>query len=181
MSPRSQSETERKLPKLQIFQLLQENLTTVGIRLDLAAQPHQWNGKIFMGFVTLCFMNVCIFKYIFDEAQTFFEYTQSIYMGSLAILIMLCLFITILKVKKLAEILSDCENIINTRKQQQTNANFVHKYDEEPKIPQFSIKIFSIKINFHSGQSTRGKTHGNSVHCFRKTYTRMLYAATDRL
>lgn len=122
MSPKSQS-TERQLPKRRIFELLQKKIATVGIGMELAAQPYPWNGKILMGFGTLCFIIFCIFKYFFQEAQTFSEYTQSSYMGSLAVLIMLCLLITILKVKKMVELVSDCENIIKTRKQQTTVAD----------------------------------------------------------
>lgn len=114
--PQQSESIERHLPKIRIFQLMQKYLATIGIDLELASQPYPLNRKIFVGFMTLCFMIVTIFKYTFYEARTLSEYTQSSYMFSFAVVVMLYLLITILRMKKLAELFDDCGNIVNTRK-----------------------------------------------------------------
>lgn len=103
-----------KLPKRKVFQIIQRNLASAGITPNLLNQPYPVNGKIFVGFLILGLFMCCNFKYTFYEAKTFVEYTQTVYVGSLAAVIFLALTIIILKVDKLFELIDECENIVQT-------------------------------------------------------------------
>lgn len=48
------------------------------------------------------------------EADTFIEYTQSVYVSSVTVLIFLALLITAANVKKLFKLIGDCENLTET-------------------------------------------------------------------
>lgn len=54
---------------------------------------------------------VCV--YIFNEAKTFSQYTQSVYIASAIMLFIFALFILILKVEKLFEHINHCELMLN--------------------------------------------------------------------
>lgn len=105
-----------KLPKIEIFQVIQKNLTTVGITPNLSTQPYPLNGKIVMGFLILTSALISSCVYFFYFANTIVEYTQSTYMGSIAIMVIIFLLIIVFKVEKLFVLISHFDIVINTSK-----------------------------------------------------------------
>lgn len=67
-----------------------------------------------MGCSMLFVAIICNFKFIFYEAKTFSEFTQSIYLSSVTVVIIFVLFNFVLKVKKLYGLIDDCESLVNT-------------------------------------------------------------------
>lgn len=119
----SKSENSRSNLKTlkKVFQIGQRNLAAVGVHRNLTAQSFPLNDKIAFGIFIYGAAIICIFKYTFYEAKTFIEYTQSMYLGSLAVGAALVLSIMILNVKKLFEYITACENIANTSEQENPN------------------------------------------------------------
>lgn len=105
-------------PRITVFQLLQKNLAVAGIIRKLSLQQYPFNRRVLIGFSTLFIETICIFKFTFFEAKTFSESTQSIYMGTVTVVIIVVLFIFVIKAKKLFEFIDDCENVVNTSESQ---------------------------------------------------------------
>lgn len=110
---RPESRTTNSPPKMEVLHWVQKNFATVGITPNLSHQPHPFSAKIAVGFVILSAYFVCNLMFTFFEANTLMEYSQSIYMGSLAILIILALFIIIFNVEKLFNLIDDSGNLVN--------------------------------------------------------------------
>lgn len=102
------------LPRMKIFQVTRKNLAAAGISPNLSFQPYPFNERIVCGFLALIFYIICNVVYLFYEAITFTEYTRSIYMASVAALIIFVLLIFILNVKELFEFINKLENNVNT-------------------------------------------------------------------
>lgn len=116
METSNQQNPQIKCQKLQIFQKIQTNFAVVGISPELVTQSYPMNGKIFMGFLSMGsgFIFMCV--YTFYYAQTFAEYTQSIYISAVAFLILTILTIIILNAEKLFNLINYGESIANTSK-----------------------------------------------------------------
>lgn len=106
--------SKSQVPKMKIMQLLQTNLATAGITLDLLIQPYPLNAKILMGFSILCISIICLSEPFFNEEKTSFDYVESNCAGSYVIFIISILLFLILKVKQLFGLISDCECIANS-------------------------------------------------------------------
>lgn len=103
-----------KLPsKMKVFHLTRKKFATLDVTPDLSLQSYPINGKITLIFLLLSSFFICNLVFAFLEAKTFTEYTQSIYMGSLAVLIIFCLAIIVFNMEKLFEVINDVENIVN--------------------------------------------------------------------
>lgn len=109
-----QNNSLSQLPHIKIFQMPQKYFATAGIGPELATQTYPLNGKILMGFVIIGSAFVCLLVYVFDEAEKFSEYTQSIYLCSLVALINFILLVIISKVADFFHTINDCEDIVNT-------------------------------------------------------------------
>lgn len=120
-----------KIQKTEIFKLTLKNFAAVGFTPDLKYQPYPLNEKILLGFLILISSIICNdLMYIIREAKTFVEYTQSIYMFSLAAIITLVFVTILLNVSELFNFISGVESLINTSKQQ-TYSNlckFQHRF-----------------------------------------------------
>lgn len=103
-----------QLPKMKVFQLTLDNFALAGIVPSLAIQSCPLNGKILLIFSIIGLSMFCNFKFTFYGAKTFVEYTQSIYMGSMATIVFFVQLILILKLKNLFKLTNDCESIANT-------------------------------------------------------------------
>lgn len=101
--------------KLKIYQVIQKNFATLGICPNLTMQPYPINGKIFIGFQILISGIYFLLMYIFNDAQTFIEYTQTIYICSCATLMSIAFIIILINVEKLFNLINNCEKVINTR------------------------------------------------------------------
>lgn len=107
-----------KIQKTEILRLTLKNFAAVGFTPDLIDQPYSLNRKILLGFLLLTSSIICNSMYTIREAQTFGEYTQSIYMFSLAALITLVFVTILLNVTELFSFISGVECLINTSKHQ---------------------------------------------------------------
>lgn len=96
-------------PKLKLFQTLQKNLSSIGI-----VRRHPFNARIALILLILGVGIIFESVYIFHEAQTYLDYTQSICMFSGVILVTFNLLIMALYLTELFEIIDHCECISNT-------------------------------------------------------------------
>lgn len=103
--------------KLKAFKTIQKYFALIGINQKLATQSYPLlNGRILMGFLLLSMGIICVSAQIFTDAETFFEYTQSVYMVSDGFLMISALLILSLKVGKLFEIINCCDSMLNMSK-----------------------------------------------------------------
>lgn len=116
MENSEQRESNSDKTKLKIFQSTQKNFFIVGINRSLMVLKYPFNGRILLGYLILILSIICNLMFTVYEAKTFAEYTHSIYMGSLAVLISLVLLITLLNVKEIFNTINDCESLANTNK-----------------------------------------------------------------
>lgn len=96
--------------KLKAFELIPKKLATAGITASLTDQSYPLNGAILCGF--LSFGSGIYFTTAYD-AETFAEYTHSVYVCSLFTLITFVLLILILKVKQLFEFIDRTDDLVN--------------------------------------------------------------------
>lgn len=108
--------SQSQQPKIKILHTVQKNLIYLGIGLNPAIKLQTSNGKILINFLILTTAVVWMLLYILNNAETFTEYTQSIYLSSSFILMILALIITIFNSTKLYKIINHCECLINIRK-----------------------------------------------------------------
>lgn len=103
-----------QIPKLRVFQLIQKKFATVGISPNLVTQSYPLNGKVILGILLLTISFSCNLMFFFYKAKTFAEYTESMHMSSMAALISLIFVIVLLNVRKLFDLINDCENVANS-------------------------------------------------------------------
>lgn len=106
--------SNQKLPKMKAFQLIKEYYAKTGVCEALVTQSYPFNGKILFGLLILGLAFIFQLEYIFNDAKTFAEYTQSIYVCSFLILMFLSIIILISKRITLFEFMNDVDKIINT-------------------------------------------------------------------
>lgn len=100
-------------PKLKAFKAIQKNFAIAGISPKLVTQSYLLNWKILQCFLLLWSATAFMCVHTINYAETFSEYTQTIYMGSAAIIVIFALLILILKVKKLFEFVDRCDSMLN--------------------------------------------------------------------
>lgn len=147
--------------KIECFPLLRMNYASLGVGPNLSP----FNTKNFIAFSKLTVYFICNVLYSCFEAKTFIEYTQSIYMSSSTALATSALAIAILSVKKLFQVISDCEILANTSKSvacvdSHTESSFL-KLENVVR----STKIFGIETNFCRNSSIWAKIEWNSIFC----------------
>lgn len=101
-------------PKLKAFQTIQKSFAIAGFDRNLVTQSVPLNGKILLCFSLLGLGITFICVYTFNNAESFSEYTQSIYMTTAGILVSSTLIVLILKVKNVFEFINHFDSIINT-------------------------------------------------------------------
>lgn len=94
----------------------------MGVGPELATQPYPLNRRILMGFFILALSTVCILEFVFCEEFTFSEFAESSYMGSYMATLFFALLIIVVNVKEIFELMIDCENIVNTSKDNEYNS-----------------------------------------------------------
>lgn len=110
-----QAYSQSQQPKITILQTVQRNLTYLGIGLNPTNKQQMFNWKILIDLLVLTAAIIWILLYILNDAETFTEYTSSIYLCTSFILIILMLSITIVNSTELYQIINDCECLINIR------------------------------------------------------------------
>lgn len=104
-----------KLPGIKAFKTIQKNFAMIGIGPKLVkTQSYPLKAKIAIGSL----ISGCILEsvYIFNDAETFSEYTQTIYGASAAIVLIFALVVLIAKVEKLFEFISQSNRLLNMSK-----------------------------------------------------------------
>lgn len=110
------SKQGKSQPKLKAFKTIQKNFAMIGISPKLAAQSYPLNARVSLGLLLGILGMTFICVYTFKDANTFFEYTQSVCQLSIGLLIFSALAILILKVEKLFEFIDRCDSILNAGK-----------------------------------------------------------------
>lgn len=113
---------------LKALEIIRKNFAIISITPSLADQSYPFNGAILFGFLSLAAGIYCTSVFIIYEADTFAEYTQSIYMDSLLIFISIALLILMAKVGKLFEVINCCNDIVNTSELQHTIHLFIYLF-----------------------------------------------------
>lgn len=101
-------------PKLKVFQAIKKNFITFGLCPNLISKTYPFNERIFLHFLIGSFVAVSTFVFISHGANNFIEYTQSIYMFSLSMAIIIVTGNIILKVNELFDLMNGYESIVNT-------------------------------------------------------------------
>lgn len=108
--------SQSKLPRLAAFKTVQEKFHWAGISPELVTQSYPLNGRIFIGFLLLCSVNISICLGIFNGGDSFSQYTLSICMVSASGLYIGALVISILNVGRLFEFIVRCDSMLNISK-----------------------------------------------------------------
>lgn len=114
--------------KLKAFEIIRKNFATAGITPDLMHQPCPLNGTILIEFLMACSGIFSTSVFILYDAQTFTEYTQAVYIGSILTLILFALLIIILKLKNLFEYFNGNDKLINTSEYESCQEYLFSKY-----------------------------------------------------
>lgn len=109
---RKQSES----PKRKIFQMSQKYFTVLGISPILMVQSNPFNQKNLICFLVFGLQLISEFIYILYEAETFWDYIQSIYFCSVSILATVVFLILVFRVDKLFKYIGNSENLNNIGK-----------------------------------------------------------------
>lgn len=106
--------SQSTLPEMKAFNTILKNFAVVGYSPALVTQSYPFNWKIIMGFLLLTSNITFLCVFIFNYAETFFEYTQSIYIASVVGLFIFIFLILILKVEKFYEWIDHSDRKLNT-------------------------------------------------------------------
>lgn len=106
--------TSQRQPKMKVLQATKRCFAAIGITRNLSVQSYPVNRKVLIGFLTLLMTCICSFAFTFYKAETFAEYTQSVYIGAMAALINFYLINAAVNVKRLLKLFDDLTKIANT-------------------------------------------------------------------
>lgn len=113
MENSNQENPQPKLPKIEAFKAIQKQLAIVGFGPKTTPQSHPFNGRILRGFLALSTAIIALCVYIFNDAETFLECMQSIYIASDLFLIVFALIILIIQKDEVFEFINRCESVLN--------------------------------------------------------------------
>lgn len=107
-----------KNPKLKMkpFKTIQENFAIIGISPKLLTQVYPVNWRIFTTLLRLGLGVSFVSMYVIIYANTFIEYTQSVFLGSAGALVFVILLCIIIKAKRLFEFIDCNDATINRSK-----------------------------------------------------------------
>lgn len=106
----NQENPQPKLPKIEAFKAIQKQLAIVGFG-PKTTPP--FDGRILRGFLALSTAVIALCVYIFNDAETFLECMQSIYIASDLFLIVFALIILIIQKDEVFEFIKRCESVLN--------------------------------------------------------------------
>lgn len=108
-----------------VFTVLQRKFDTLGINADQAKKTDLFNTKITLGFIVLSFDVFFQYSYIVNEAQGFQQYTESIYMSSIATASLLFLATIVFKMDKFFELIEWVEVLLIESDKDQGNLKLI--------------------------------------------------------
>lgn len=97
----------------QIFYTIQKNFEILGISANQSLQKCPLNERILLGFVLLAMCLFSFLLYVFNEANSFMEYTQSVYLTGAVVLISFTNVIVVIQMKKLFDFIISVKNLHN--------------------------------------------------------------------
>lgn len=106
--------TQPELPKIKIFKTVRKYFAIMGITPVLVDQSYPFNLGIIFGYLLFGSAITSLFIFIIFEAETFWEFSQSIFTCSAMILGICCLLILVFRVRILFKFIASFENVINT-------------------------------------------------------------------
>lgn len=100
---------------MKIFQFVVRGFTDLGLGPQELTQKNPINGKIVEIFCILLFSLCSSCAYLFFEAQTFEDYTLSVYVSSTLLLVIVGYMIFMWKNRPIFELFGNAEKIIDKR------------------------------------------------------------------
>lgn len=107
-------ETESKRPEIPIFQSVQKNFAYLGISSDLLHQKYLFNRRILFGCLIFCSALISVGTCITFEADTFWEFSQCAFFGSILVSGILALLFLTFRVPRLFKLIASFEHVIDT-------------------------------------------------------------------
>lgn len=102
-----------KSPKIEIFQTIQKNLSSVGIDQNAAIQSRPLNARSSTVLLVLGYGCISELLYIINEAQSYFEFIQSIQSCSACALIFFVMLVMMSHLGDMFKMINDGEYIVN--------------------------------------------------------------------
>lgn len=102
--------------KMELFPSIQRQLATMGVGLHQLTQKYRLNPTILTIFFsyTCKIISDCLF--IYYEAHTFQDYTESFYVTSTDVLVASCYAIIVFRVDGLFQLIHSCAEIVSSSK-----------------------------------------------------------------
>lgn len=107
---------ETESPKMTILKMSRKYLAILGIIPILVTQPHPFNRKISVNYLVYASQFMCHLVFALYEAESFWEYIQSIYLCSISVLGAIVYSMLVFRVSKLFGFIAELENVVNTGK-----------------------------------------------------------------
>lgn len=145
-----ESDQQSDFPIMRSFKTVRKNFAWLGICPELVQQSYPFNLRVIMALTVIAAGVSFVGLYVYNDAETFIDYTQSVFVAAAGSLVLFLQLILVFKVEKLFEFIDRCDAMLNQSKCKCFVANslaFIHSN----KI--FSIKIFVNKINLLRSQS----------------------------
>lgn len=101
---------------MKILRIAKKKLAILGITLNQSLESHPFNRKISMGSFIFGFSIFSHFAFLLHLADTFMEYTESVYMTCTTISIAVSFLSTIFQMRKSFEIIVGLEKIVKMSK-----------------------------------------------------------------
>lgn len=114
------------LNKMKIFHTIQKAFGILGFSSNQSLHRYPFNGRIWMGFVVFGICLISYLYYLFNIANTFMEYTQSVYVTGAVILIGSSYIIILIKMKKLFQFIDFVEDLPNGKASSLVHLSQVH-------------------------------------------------------
>lgn len=102
---------ERISDKMHLFQSIQRGLSLVGISSYQSRQKNPFSPKILATLISYMITIISYNLYLFRDASTFFEYTDSIYNDSVSTLTVIFYVMFIFGMSEIFQIIDDCEAV----------------------------------------------------------------------
>lgn len=119
-----EKESQRESPNMKLFRKTQKIFIILGIEPSLIVQSYPFNRRILIDLIVVAAGTLFNFVFLFNEAKTFWEFTQSIYFGSVAIIGTFIFVHVVFSVTNIFEFIVRFENVINTSKCDLTSNRF---------------------------------------------------------
>lgn len=107
-------ESQPELPEIRIFQAVRRNFEFLGICPALLDQPYLFNCRILLGCLIFGSGLISVFISLIFEANTFWEFTQTAFFGSVLVSGILALLFLVFRVPRLFKLFANFEHVIDT-------------------------------------------------------------------